>query len=223
MSTPSGLESRYLSRFTKLNPQSGRSIKNYDSAGNVADHLTQAKASLKAQEANTKSLFNTAQELVAGIDTTQQMFGHNFVKNMPLPNQAIKESPSQQLGYVQLAMRFFQAGVVHFMEQMVDAQERISHLESLVEKLALYDEEISPLGDIQALDLDQLEVVTRTTLSDVTRPVSPKDKMTPPVTPTKHVAVEEEILKPDLKKLSQQAKDSKRKDRKWTVFPKGLN
>jgi hypothetical protein len=155
--THQGMESRYLNRFSKIKQQTGDSIKNYDSAGNLAQHLVTAKASIKTQEENTHKLFMTAQEMVAGIDTTQQMFGHTFVRNMPQPSQAIKSSPSQQLGYVQLTMRFLQAGVLHFMEQMDEATNRIEHLEGLLSKLAVYDEDVNVLGEIQALDLDQLE------------------------------------------------------------------
>jgi len=180
-----GLEARYLSRFQKLNPTSAKSIKEYDSAGNLTEHLSSARASIKAQEKNISQLFGTAQELVAGINTTQQMLGHSFVKNMPLPAQAIKESPGQQLGYIQLTMRFFQTGIVHFMEQMVDAEERINHLERMMGKLAEYDQDIEVLGDMQDLDLDKLEQVSKTSMLEaidqkpsVTAPVS-----TPPASP----------------------------------------
>jgi len=188
MATQQGMEGRYLNRFAKIQQQTGASIKNYDSAGNLTEHLQSAKASLRSQENNTKQLFATAQELIIGIDTSQQMFGHTFVRNMPLPSVAIKESPSQQLGYVQLTMRFLQAGVVHFMEQMSEATDRIEHLESLLAKLAVYDEDIDVLGDLQSLDLDKLEASISTTLKaeavkheDITKPIP--SPISPPLTP----------------------------------------
>lgn len=170
----SGLESRYFNRFSGIKKQSGDSIKNIDAAGNLTEHLTTAKASLKAQEKNINELFSTAQELISGIDTCQQMFGHTFVKNMPLPTETIKSSPGKQMGYVQLSMRFLQAGVVYFMEQMSDAEERIDQLEKLVKKLSEYDEEVDLIGDLQRLDLENLEQV---------RPVAPPSITTPPASP----------------------------------------
>jgi len=117
------------------------------------------------------------------------MFGHTFVRNMPLPSTAIKESPSQQLGYVQLTMRFLQAGVVHFMEQMDEATERIEHLEKLLEKLAVYDQDIDIQGELQPLDLDQLEANEKKpnpVVPDVTQQPKVRDhkEITPPATPT---------------------------------------
>lgn len=179
MASYSGMEGRYTNRFTKLKQQTGDSIKNYDSAGNLAEHLTTAKASLKAQEKNTKDLLATAQEMIIGIDTAQQMFGHTYVKNMPLPSAAIRESPSKQLGYIQLTMRFLQAGVVHFMEQMSEATDRIEHLEKILSKLAVYDEELDLLGEMQALNLEQLEA------EEKSPPTPPPESVTSPVaTPT---------------------------------------
>jgi len=180
--TQQGLEARYLSRFQKLSPASGKTIKDYDSAGNLTEHLSSARASIKTQEQNVAKLFGTAQELVAGIDTAQQMFGHSFVRNMPLPTSAIKDSPSQQLGYIQLTMRFLQTGVIHFMEQMVDAQARIEHLESMMGKLAEYDEEIGILGEMQDLDLDKLELVAKQSIVQGLDPL-PQSPTSHPITP----------------------------------------
>jgi len=209
MTTYQGPESRYLNRFSKIKQQTGNSIKNYDSAGNLTEHLSNARASLKAQEKNTKDLFSTAQELIVGIDTCQQMFGRTFVRNMPLPSTAIKESPSQQLGYVQLTMRFLQAGVVHFMEQMDEATERIEHLERLLEKLAVYDQDIDIQGELQPLDLDQLEANEKKpspVVSDVTQQpkVHDQKEITPPATPTSET--KEKLPKKDEKTKSSHKK-----------------
>jgi hypothetical protein len=177
-----GPEARYLSRFSKIKQQSGESIKNIDSAGNVTQHLTEARASLRAQEANTKALFATAKEMIAGIDTTQQMLGHTFVKNMPQPTKEINESMGKQLGYVQLSMRFLQAGVVHFMEQMSDATDRIEHMEKVIKSFADYDEEVQILGDLQSLDLDSLEQRAEPELKDIAQSIT--TPATPPQSPT---------------------------------------
>lgn len=186
----SGPESRYLSRFSNIRPQSGESIKNIDSANNVADHLTTAKASLRAQQANTQALFGTAKEAIAGIDTLQQLLGHTFVRNMPLPSKEIAASPSKQLGYVQLTMRFLQAGVVHFMEEMDNANNRIEMLEKLIGNLAEYDQEVDIAGELQALDLDSLEspLLTQEPASAMNSATS-THPLTPPVSPSglKHV------------------------------------
>jgi hypothetical protein len=180
-----GPEGRYLARFSKIRQQTGDSIKNIDSAGNVTQHLTHARASLKTQEANTRALFSTAQEMIAGIDTTQQMLGHTFVKNMPSPTKEIIDNPGRQLGYVQLAMRFMQAGVVHFMEEMNEATDRIEHLERVLGKLADYDEEVNLLGELQTLDLESLESKSIQVTSDsITAPITKVDSLpTPPISP----------------------------------------
>lgn len=188
MSQPNyaGPEARYLSRFSKIKQQSGESLKNIDSAGNVTQHLTEARASLRSQEANTKALFATAKEMIAGIDTTQQMLGHTFVKNMPQPSKEISDSIGKQLGYIQLAMRFLQAGVVHFMEEMSDATDRIEHMEKVIKAFADYDEEVQILGDMQSLDLDTLEAYGTPHVeapTSVTKPITPPQSPLPDVKP----------------------------------------
>jgi len=185
MST-SGLESRYLARFSGLKRQTVESLKNADSARNVAEHLTVARASLKAQEQNIKELFTTAQEMIVGVDTCQQMFGHTFVKNMPLPNSAIKESPSKQFGYVQLCLRFFQTGVVYFMEQMKEAEDRIQSLESLLSGIADFDQEVDIMGELHHLDLEQLDdkPTAVTQAPEQQKPIQATSITTPPATPT---------------------------------------
>lgn len=166
-------ESRYLGRFSSLKKQTGESLKNIDSAGNLTEHLSGARASLAAQEKNTRALFNTACELVAGIDTSQQMFGHTFVKNMSLPPAIVQESPSKQLGYVQLTMRFLQAGIVHFIEQMSEASDRIETLERHLSKLAEYDEDLDLLGEMESFDLDQLESAAEREIKPASPPPTP--------------------------------------------------
>jgi archaellum component FlaC len=181
----SGLENRYLARFTKLRPQTGENLKNIDSAGNLTEHLTQARASLKTQNDNIQKLMSTAQELIAGIDTTQKMFGHTYVRNMPLPNQDILQNRSKQWGYIQLTMRFMQAGIIHFMEEMSDATERIEQLERVISRLAPYDEEINILGELQSVDLDDLEKNGIDTLqSQIQTPGRAGTPITPPVSPS---------------------------------------
>lgn len=185
--TYQGPEARYTSRFAALPKRTGQSIKDFDSAGNVTEHLTVARASLKAQDKNIATLFATATELVEGINTVQQMIGHTFVKNLPAPTSEIKDSPSKQLGYIQLSLRFFQAGVVHFMEQMSEANERIEHLEGFIGKLAVYDEDVSIIGELESLDLETLDPVRS---AQAPREI-PKSVLTPPITPTKVVAKSE--------------------------------
>lgn len=187
-SNTQGLEARYLSRFSGLKPQTGLSLKNIDSAGNVTEHLTQARASLKTQEKNIGSLLATASELVAGIDTMQAMLGHSFVRNMPQPNQDIKSSSCKQLGYVQLALRFFSSGVIHFMEQMTEAEQRIERLENLLATMAQYDEETDLIGEMVSLDLETLEPGIKASLENTVneKPASPPATPTKPLLPTKN-------------------------------------
>lgn len=196
-------ESRYSGRFGTLKRQTGESIKNIDSAGNLTEHLQGARASLAAQEKNSRTLFNTACELVAGIDTSQQMFGHTFVKNMSLPPPSVQDNPSKQLGYVQLTMRFLQAGIVHFMEQMSEASDRIETLERHLSRLAEFDQELDLLGEMESFDLEQLE-------SAVERKTG--DPVTPPSTPPKRGDdITQAPRSPSVDSVSTQPLDSKSK------------
>jgi len=151
------MESRYLNRFQTIKEKTGEQIKNRDAAGNLTERITHAKGSIEAQKQNTRDLFSTAQEMIAGINTHQGMMGKEMVKNMSLPTDKIKTSPSSQLGYVQLTMRFLQAGVLHFMEQTYNCQQRISELEADIARLAAYDTDIDVLGHMVTLDIDTLE------------------------------------------------------------------
>lgn len=169
------MESRYINRFKTLGNPTGEQIKNRDSAGNLTAHITNARATIATQKQNIGDLFATSQELVTGINTHQQMIGFDLVKNIPLPTDEIKKSPSSQLGYVQLAMRFLQAGVLHFSEQLISAQDRIDSLEKTIASLAEYDEDLDIIGRLQTLDLDTLENM-RPIL-----PPSPPESVTSPV------------------------------------------
>lgn len=151
------MESRYLNRFQSIKDKTGDQIKNRDAAGNLTERLTHAKGSIDAQQQNIRDLFSTAHEMIAGINTHQGMMGVEIIKNIPLPTDQIKRSPSSQLGYVQLAMRFLQAGTLHFLEQTFNAQQRILELESTIARLAEYDGDIEVLGRMTTLDIDTLE------------------------------------------------------------------
>lgn len=151
------MESRYTNRFRGLGEKTGQQIKDLDSAGNLTEHLRHAKGSLEAQRENIKDLLATATEMIKGITTHQQMMKTDLVKNIPLPSAQVMASPSMQLGYVQLTMRFLQAGLVHFMEETHSAQERINSLEKTIGTLAESDQDLDVIGKLQHLDLDMLE------------------------------------------------------------------
>lgn len=151
------MESRYINRFRSLGERSASQIKNQDAAGNLTEKLTQAKGSIAAQYDNTKILLMTATEMVKGVDTHQQMMGTELVKNIPLPTADVLQHHGKQLGYVQLTMRFMQAGLIHFMEEVYNAQHRISQLEKTIEALAAFDSDIDMIGGIRNLSLDLTE------------------------------------------------------------------
>jgi hypothetical protein len=189
------MENRYLTRFKKNPAVTAKAIANLDASGNVADRFNDAKASLAAQERNVQMLFSTAVEMITSVNTFQDMTGHQFVENIPLPNDEIKQSPGKQLGYVQLTMRFLQAGVTHFMEEKINDRDRIDELEKHIAKVAEYDEDIPLLGEMQEISISQLEgytppaspqTVQKDTKTSITIPPSPtEDKMKSATTPPK--------------------------------------
>jgi hypothetical protein len=173
------MESRYLNRFRSLGEKTGSQIKDQDSAGNLTERLTHAKGSISAQQQNIAELFGTAQEMITGINTHQQMIGVEMVRNIPLPTDKIKAQPSNQLGYVQLSLRFLQAGVLHFMEEMYNAQGRIQNLEDTISKLAAYDMEVDVIGRMNAIDIDSLELLDNHSLPNL--PPTPPESVTSPI------------------------------------------
>jgi hypothetical protein len=179
------MESRYTNRFRSIDEKTGTQIKNRDSAGNVTEHLTTAKGSIAAQQKNIQDLFSTSREMVTGINTHQSMMGTELVKNIPLPGPQIQQSAANQLGYVQLSMRFMQAGLLHFMEQVCQAQNRIEELESTIAKLAEFDEEINILGQMNVLDVDSPELIgliaPPSPPESVTSQPSPRPQKTNPI------------------------------------------
>lgn len=170
------MESRYTNRFRTIGESSGQHLKNVDSAGNVTEHLSLARGSIQAQQENIKDLFATAMEMITGVNTHQSMLGTELVKNIPLPSDKIKGTYGNQLGYVQLSLRFLQAGLLHFMDQTCDAQHRISQLEKFVENIAAYDSEVSLVGRMNNIDIDSLE-------ADLNTQSVPLSVTTPPPTP----------------------------------------
>lgn len=170
------MEARYLNRFRSIGEKTGSQIKNQDSAGNLTERLTHARGSISTQKQNIGDLFGTSIEMITGINTHQQMMGVELVKNIPLAGENIRKSPSDQLGYVQLTIRFLQSGLLHFMEEMYNAQVRISELEGTMTKLADFDSEVEIIGRLKELDIDTLESNTQSTR----RPPTPPDSVTTP-------------------------------------------
>lgn len=153
----SGLEGRYAGRFSGFQGVTAAALKTSESAGNVADQLNTARGMLKSQEENIGQLFSTAEEMVHGIDTFQQMSQVQQVKNIPVPPSEVRESKGKQLGYVQLCMRFMQAGLIHFMEEMITARNRVQQLEAEITRISEYDGDLPIVGALQHIDLEQLE------------------------------------------------------------------
>lgn len=153
----SGLEGRYAGRFSGFQGVTAAALKTSESAGNVADQLNTARGMLKGQEENIGQLFSTAEEMVHGIDTFQQMSQVQQVKNIPVPPSEVRESKGKQLGYVQLCMRFMQAGLIHFMEEMITARNRVQQLEAEITRISEYDGDLPIVGALQHIDLEQLE------------------------------------------------------------------
>nr|WKE35292.1 hypothetical protein [Plasmopara viticola lesion associated mononegaambi virus 9] len=153
----SGLEGRYAGRFSGFQGVTAAALRTSESAGNVADQLNTARGMLKSQEENIGQLFSTAEEMVHGIDTFQQMSQVQQVKNIPVPPSEVRESKGKQLGYVQLCMRFMQAGLIHFMEEMITARNRVQQLEAEITRISEYDGDLPIVGALQHLDLEQLE------------------------------------------------------------------
>lgn len=156
------MEARYTNRFRGIAEVTGDHLKARDSAGNLTEIITSARGSLSAQHGNIRELFSTSVEMVSGIDTHQQLIGTELVKNMPKPTAEITASPGRQLGYIQLTSRFLQAGMLHFMEQTYNAQQRIRELEKMIETLAQYDQSMDLIGQMVPLDIDTLESAPKT-------------------------------------------------------------
>lgn len=153
----SGLEGRYSGRFSGFQGVTAAGLRASESAGNVADQLNTARGMLKSQEENIGQLFSTAEEMVHGIDTFQQMSQVQQVRNIPAPPAEVRESKGKQLGYVQLCMRFMQAGLIHFMEEMITARNRVQQLEAEINRISEYDGDLPIVGALQHIDLEQLE------------------------------------------------------------------
>jgi len=152
-----GLEGRYAGRFASFQGVTAASLRTSEAAGNVADQLNTARGMLKSQEDNIGQLFSTAEEMVHGIDTFQQMSQVQQVRNIPVPPSEVRESKGKQLGYVQLCMRFMQAGLIHFMEENISTKNRIQQLEAEITRISEYDGDLPIVGALQHLDLEQLE------------------------------------------------------------------
>jgi hypothetical protein len=167
MASRSGLEARYSNRFAKIENSSSNVIKAIDSIGNVADQLKTARAIVSTQETNIKALGSTAEEMICGLNTFQDMSGVSLVKNIPVPSADVKASYGKTLGYVQLTMRFLQSGMLHFMEETINAKIRIADLEKIVSQVADYEGEVTMIGELQSLDIDQLERVKTLTSTKI--------------------------------------------------------
>lgn len=172
------MENRYINRFKGINSTSSDTIKAVDASGTLTERLREAQGSLRTQAENTKKLVATAQEMITNISTFQDMVGRQYVINLGTPTAEIMASPGKQLGYVQLVMRFLQAGMVHFIEELHNAGHRIENLESHIGKLAQTDQEIELLGELQSLEISDLEPAS-------TLPTPPSSVTSAISTPTK--------------------------------------
>lgn len=157
MSARTGLEGRYANRFARFSEVTGEVLKARDDAQSLPQQLTLARGIIQGQEKNIQHLLSTAEEMIRGIDTFQHTSGRRQVRNMPAPSQEIRDSAGKQLGYIQLTMRFLQSGLLHFMEEMISAQDRLDSLEGFVKELSLTSTDIPLIGELQQLDLDSLD------------------------------------------------------------------
>lgn len=156
-SARSGLEGRYTNRFARFNAPTSETIHARDDAQSLPSQLSLARGVIQGQEKSIQQLMSTAEEMIRGIDTFQHNSGRKQVRNMPAPTSDIKESAGKQLGYIQLSMRFLQSGLLHFMEEMLSAQDRLDSLEKFIKELSSAKMDIPLIGELQQLDLDALE------------------------------------------------------------------
>nr|WKE35282.1 hypothetical protein [Plasmopara viticola lesion associated mononegaambi virus 7] len=168
----------YAKRFVRFGGPSTAALAAYDQAGNLTANFREAKSVTETQRENLRALMNTAEEMIAGLTTFQQNAGEEMIKNIPLPNQEIKDSAGQSFGYVRLSMRYLQSGFIHFMEQFLAASQRIEVLERHLSEIASYNDEVELHGELVNLDLSDLE-------SKVQRPSPSTPPPTPPAQPPK--------------------------------------
>lgn len=191
MATRTGIENRYGSRFAKIGGATATTIKAQDAAGQTVEQLKIARGVIEGQEKSVSQLFTTAEEMVRGIDTFQQMAGINLIKNLPPPSQEIRSSNGKRLGYVQLTMRFLQAGFLHFIEETLNAKSSLEEKNSFIAQVAQYNEDVTLLGELHHLDIEDLENSTEVTSAGRTVLVSSEtgkiseanNPPTPPVSP----------------------------------------
>lgn len=212
-----GPEIRYRAQFRKVLQPTGASIAAFDKSGNVAGQLTLANGCIETQKKNIEDLYSTAREMVIGIRTYQDTHNLDIVNKLPIPSSDFASSTGKQLGYVQLVMRFLQAGVIHLVEQMTEAEARIKTANQHMENLAKYDEEPSVIGEIEEIDFESICVgrgedtppVPAQSLpppTDVTSPASLP--ISPPKTPPSSLKGEQKPLsrKEELQKQLEQKK-----------------
>lgn len=200
------MENRYINRFKGIGATSAETIKSIDTSGNLTERLREAQGSLRTQSENTKKLVATAQEMITNITTFQDMVGRQYVVNLGAPTPEIMASPGKQLGYVQLVMRFLQAGMVHFIEELHNAGHRIDTLEKHIGRLAMTDQEIDYLGELQSLEISDLEAPAPppTPPSSVTSPAnSPSKQSSAPDTPITKDAQAKDSRPPSVAQVDQ--------------------
>lgn len=149
-------------RFARFDPAPAEFTKAVDDTGNLAENFKIARAVADTQRENTAKLLATAEEMIIGITTLQNNMGIEMVKNIPPPTSEVRESPSKSLGYTRLTMRFLQSGLLHFMEQMYQANQEIKALRAHITKLSEYNEEVSLCGELHDVTIDMLEAAVLT-------------------------------------------------------------
>jgi hypothetical protein len=146
--TKGGREIRFKGRFVTASRLGATEIKHIDEIGIVADKFATALASLKTQEQNITELTHSVNSGLAQISDFQTESGERQVHLLPTIVLTTPLKAGDTLGLIQEYIEFTTAGLLHFMEEVLDLKHELKLQRKAILEVASYNQEFNILGQI---------------------------------------------------------------------------
>jgi len=177
MSSSSGPEGRFASRFVKYAGTSETFTKSADLTGQAISDLRTSAGVIAEQKKGVDRLFLLSERAIAGVSQLEIESGVHQVDNIPLPNDGVRGNYGKKMGYVALTVGFLSEGIVHFMEEVINLQNALESRDKIISQMAAQIPSIETIGAYEDVNLTDLSTAKPVDVAVYTKP----EKATSPV------------------------------------------
>lgn len=181
MAARSGLETRYINRFSKWAGTTDKTLQDIDAARTASDNARTNAGVLQGQKDSINHLFLKTASLIKQVNEFQSASGSKLVSNVPLPTATIEASYGKKMGYIQLILEFYGQGTLFFMEEILNLKEALDGRDKVIASLAQNAQPIDVIGSLEKVEIEDLYDSHKQAPSSYVKP--DQHVPTPPATP----------------------------------------